>query len=811
MTRIEIRRRRILVDGRPDLVLAGEVHYFRVPREEWGDRLDLLVEAGCTCVASYIPWLWHELPDGTLDVTGSSRAERDLGAFVDLAAERGLTFLARPGPFVMAELKNEGLPYRLYTEHPEIVPVGWDSRPAPTRTVDYLAPAFLAEVQRWFDAVLPVLAARSAVRGGPVIGVQLDNEIGMLAWVSNSPDLTDGLVDDLGAWVSERYADRPAAGRLVAAARSAGSDPGWWRSLVRTPTGEVAADLRVELGLFMRERFAAYVDALASMVRGAGLDGLPLLINIHGTEGGNGVPFAIGVSQLYRCYAGKEGFAAGSDHYLGDMDRSTTTDIHFVNAVMEAVNGPDQPLTSLEFEAGTGDYEAGLDRLTDACAVDLKVRLCLAQGNRLINYYLLAGGINPPLEEKVGDGNDRISFTGRRHGTAAPIGPEGQRGLTFAATAAVTRAAGLHARWLADHDEERDDIALAFWPDAFLTEYHHPSSEPMTRVVRDLEAHRGPGPHKAMSRSWLFDGWRFSAVDVSDPGRPLPGVVALACGEVLDDGVQQRLVRHVRDGGGLLLLGPVPSTDTRGRPCTTLADALGVSAGERVRSTHRHYGSVRGLGPAAAWGEMRVGWWQELRGPEGAVPLVEDVDGHLCGLGVRLGEGRAAVVAAEVPSSPQLFTLLTEWLGARRGLGLETDVPGVVVTTSGTPAGERMLHVLNPTGYAASVAVTPGDPTDLLERPLAVPPRTGAILALGLDLPCGVRLDSANAELTELCDDGFAVGPGLGRQTELWVSGGRPSCADPEVDVVAAQGRWRVLAPDARAVRLAVRSPAAPA
>ena len=60
----------------------------------------------------------------------------------------------------MAELKNEGLPYRLYREHPEIVPVGWDGVPAPTRTVDYLAPAFLAEVDRWYAAVMPVLAAR---------------------------------------------------------------------------------------------------------------------------------------------------------------------------------------------------------------------------------------------------------------------------------------------------------------------------------------------------------------------------------------------------------------------------------------------------------------------------------------------------------------------------------------------------------------------------------------------------------------------------------------------------------------------------
>ncbi len=40
---------------------------------------------------------------------------------------------------------------------------------------------FLAEVERWYDAVLPVLAARLQPDGGPIIGVQLDHEIGMLA------------------------------------------------------------------------------------------------------------------------------------------------------------------------------------------------------------------------------------------------------------------------------------------------------------------------------------------------------------------------------------------------------------------------------------------------------------------------------------------------------------------------------------------------------------------------------------------------------------------------------------------------------
>ena len=124
---IELRDRRIVIDGSPTMIMAGEVHYFRVARAEWADRLDKLAEIGCRCVASYIPWLFHELPDGTFDLTGRTRPERDLGAFIDLCAERGLTFFARPGPFIMAELKNEGLPYRLYTDHPEISPVGWDS------------------------------------------------------------------------------------------------------------------------------------------------------------------------------------------------------------------------------------------------------------------------------------------------------------------------------------------------------------------------------------------------------------------------------------------------------------------------------------------------------------------------------------------------------------------------------------------------------------------------------------------------------------------------------------------------------------
>src|SRR5689334_12986013 len=197
-TRLE--RSRILVDGEPRMVLAGEIHYFRLAREDWEDRIRAAVDSGLNTVASYIPWIWHELPDGTLDVAGDTRPERDLGAFIDLCAAHGLWFIARPGPFQMAELKNEGLPHRLRREHPEIHPAGWDGAPATTRTVDYLAPAFLADAERWYDAVLPVLASRQREHGGPVIAVQLDNEVGMLDWVSNTPTLTEQARREFAEW-----------------------------------------------------------------------------------------------------------------------------------------------------------------------------------------------------------------------------------------------------------------------------------------------------------------------------------------------------------------------------------------------------------------------------------------------------------------------------------------------------------------------------------------------------------------------------------------------------------------------------------
>lgn len=247
--------------------------------------------------------------------------------------------------------------------------------------------------------------------------------------------------------------------------------------------------------------------------------------------------------------------------------------------------------------------------------------------------------------------------------------------------------------------------------------------------------------------------------------------MALSTGVVLDASVQQRLVDHVRADGSLLLTGRLPQYDTEHRRCTVLADALGLTPGELIEGSSSYYPSLVGHGPAGFLPETRTGSFEEITGTA-AEPVFTDVDGRRCAVTVELGQGRAVVVTAELPSHPALFTALVEWLGSSPGLRLRTSVPGVVVTTGASPAGARMLHVLNPTGYAATVRVHVGDPTGLLDRPLSVPPRTGRMLGLGLGLPGGGTIVSSNAEVTQVDEGGIRFSPGLGDRTE---SGCAPS------------------------------------
>ncbi|WP_432492118.1 beta-galactosidase [Kineococcus auxinigenes] len=145
-------------DGRPFVPVSGEVHYSRLPRERWGERLRAVRAGGVTVVSTYVVWLHHEPERGRASFAGNL----DLAAFVDECERTGLDVVLRIGPWVHGETRNGGFP-------------DWvQSADVAHRTDD---PGYLELVREWFGRIGRALGGRARAEGGPVLAVQLENEL----------------------------------------------------------------------------------------------------------------------------------------------------------------------------------------------------------------------------------------------------------------------------------------------------------------------------------------------------------------------------------------------------------------------------------------------------------------------------------------------------------------------------------------------------------------------------------------------------------------------------------------------------------
>lgn len=94
-------------------------------------------------ISTYVPWIFHEYEEGVTDLTGTSRPERDFQTFLQLVKEEGMYCLVRPGPYVMAEIIDHGVPTWFIENYPEAVAKTNAGEIHPTRVVSYSHPTFL--------------------------------------------------------------------------------------------------------------------------------------------------------------------------------------------------------------------------------------------------------------------------------------------------------------------------------------------------------------------------------------------------------------------------------------------------------------------------------------------------------------------------------------------------------------------------------------------------------------------------------------------------------------------------------------------
>ncbi len=154
-------------DGTPIQILSGEMHYPRVPREYWRDRMKKARAMGLNTISTYVFWNLHEPKPGVWDFTGNL----DVGAYIRMAGEEGLHVILRPGPYVCAEWDLGGYPAWLLADRTMVL-----------RSTD---PKFMAASAKYLarlgKELAPLQIGRPSTgsgQGGPIIAIQVENEYG---------------------------------------------------------------------------------------------------------------------------------------------------------------------------------------------------------------------------------------------------------------------------------------------------------------------------------------------------------------------------------------------------------------------------------------------------------------------------------------------------------------------------------------------------------------------------------------------------------------------------------------------------------
>jgi hypothetical protein len=158
-TDINANSRYLTLGGKPWFPVMGEFHFSRYPRGSWKDELLKMKAGGMNVVSTYVFWIHHEEIRDQWDWSGNN----DLHAFVETCQKCGLLVIVRLGPWAHGECRNGGFPDWLQNECG--TNVRRDTEP------------YLSRVRQFYTQIYAQLRGLRWCDGGPVIGVQLENEL----------------------------------------------------------------------------------------------------------------------------------------------------------------------------------------------------------------------------------------------------------------------------------------------------------------------------------------------------------------------------------------------------------------------------------------------------------------------------------------------------------------------------------------------------------------------------------------------------------------------------------------------------------
>jgi hypothetical protein len=347
---VEFDRYSLKVDKQRVIVRAGSLHYFRLPaRPLWRERIALMRDAGLNAVDVYYPWNFHSEKSGAYDFEDL----RDVDHLHDLIEDAGMYLIARPGPYICAEVDLGGLPAYLLND-PDVV-----LRCRRPGGASY-SPAYMAAVREWFGEIVPRIAARPNL-----LLFQIENEYSLPAHLEVlSSELGDLAIRWLGSKRLAKLANLP-----------------WLRRrMLESPAGSEIGDEIGQHNTYMRE--------LYELSRRLGIE-VPIFHNDVAPYAGRQLDVDLLAIDRYPITAFDRDWRADPGTFDGfDVDEDA----------LDAHGRSENPVFYPELQAGWYDGWGGagyapLRERLGPDAIDATTKAALAARGTLWNYYVFSGGV----------------------------------------------------------------------------------------------------------------------------------------------------------------------------------------------------------------------------------------------------------------------------------------------------------------------------------------------------------------------------------------------------------------------------------
>lgn len=549
-------------NGRKVFLNSGEIHYFRIKRKYWERHIQAAREAGLKTVSSYVPWAWHEPFEGFFDFNGSTLPERDLVGWLDLCQSNGLTCIVKPGPFILAEFRGAGLPDWFLQNFGSGVRMH-NSRGVAVESegVSLFHPEYLKKVTLWYDQVMPLISRREFNLGGPVIMMQICNEIGLFSWLAHQADYSHPVRDKFIHFLKNKFSSIQDLNEL------------WSKTYVNFEEVKLPPDGLLPYGsrgdrsrdfewhLFWRTYYGEYLRLLVQMARKRGIT-VPFYHNLPGWIYGHGYEFPVNITMYEDLYGDRSELCFGVDHIPEFISHRNMHDDRIINDVTRAMQG-NKPLFAAEFQCGSREYHI----VTNPRELELFYKASIANGLTGWNYYMFSQGRNP----------ERKGYSGDTFYWFNPMTAEGEKTNAFPLVRRMSRIIDVLEDIIVEA-KRHAEVCVLFYPPYYSTELERPETG-SSELSFVPSAIRRPAYFDGLLKVLQILNVDYDMADLSQVDakalEKFKQVWAFSTDE-MDARVQQVLVDYTKTGGHLVIFPNLPDREMSQKPCSILRDAAGL-------------------------------------------------------------------------------------------------------------------------------------------------------------------------------------------------------------------------------------------